>query len=697
MADPSRGPGHGHQPNGAVEVRDGDLDQGLAPVVEPHHPGEEGHQLLRRGRGQQLGEAAVAAGAHHAGGALHPVDQLAVEVANLQAQAALAEIPLIRFRGLIGGDVQDTLVHRGQGDEGLGPGLQVGDGHLDRHGPAGTDAGLDRQVHRQAPVLRVHPGPGEADGAPRHPAGREVHGPVEDRAHIGTGPPVGGDRQVQGGAAGRNSHGLHGDQPIVDHHHQGQPRLGRLVARTLTGFDMDPRPLTDPVGRLVERQLELVRGVRCLGGHVPAGLEAQAGGQQAIGGEAQPVGTPLDRGLDPPGGRGIQVEGAARHPLGPLDRLVVVAAAVLAVPLETGLDPLQGPGDPLCRAPRAVLAQSDDREAGAPALRGLALEKGADAQARLPVQDRQGEITLDRATTRIQDPDRQFCHQGPTGRGQLGQQDRHLDLARRVGRERVQWPLGGLRCVVAQPEAVAGPGGEPVGDLDQGLALDRQPGRGGAIEEARVDRQHGRGLGIEPLGGRREAEVQPLGQEVLHQEAGLAQRFALGVRVGQDAPGPAHGGPGQGDIRLVTAESLVLDQQALALHPIRAAHDQGQGHAGDGPGLGVAHQGREVDGLAGAVDTPLGDQEEVQRLGCRPALDTPVGQVEGGAAEVEETVVTVARLRRDHQRGIAPGATQEAGLEAGIAGGIGGRGPEHVVVTGDELELGLGHRRGGGE
>ena len=104
-----------------------------------------------------------------------------------------------------------------------------------------------------------------------------------------------------------------------------------------------------------------------------------------------------------------------------------------------------------------------------------------------------------------------------------------------------------------------------------------------------------------------------------------------------------------------------------------------------------------MDGLAGAVDAALGRDIDVERPGRRTAIDAAIGQVEGRAAEVDEGIVAVGGGRIDHLRGRAAVAAGEARVEADIAVRVGRRFAEHVVVDGDEAELGAGHRLGGRE
>ncbi len=210
MADPRRRPGHGHQLDGAVEVGRRKADPGLALGVQPQDAGVKGHQVLGRRRALQAHQAAIAAGTHHARRALHPVDELAVEVTDLHAQPPLAEIPGIRVRRGKAGQVEDAHIHRRQGDIGLLAGWQVGYRDLQIQGLTRRHRTQGRDRHLQPALPRGHPGPGQADGPPRHALGGQVHGPVEEGGDIGPGAPVGGHRELHGQALGGDLDLLHG-------------------------------------------------------------------------------------------------------------------------------------------------------------------------------------------------------------------------------------------------------------------------------------------------------------------------------------------------------------------------------------------------------------------------------------------------------------------------------------------------------
>jgi hypothetical protein len=78
---------------------------------------------LRRRRALQL-RAGVAAGPDLAARALHAVDELAIEIADLRRQPPLAEIVVIRRRRLVVGEVENADVNRGNHDLGVLAGIE---------------------------------------------------------------------------------------------------------------------------------------------------------------------------------------------------------------------------------------------------------------------------------------------------------------------------------------------------------------------------------------------------------------------------------------------------------------------------------------------------------------------------------------------------------------------------------------------
>ena len=109
-------------------------DLGGAVGLDGDDAGIERERLLRRRRALQLGCAGVAAGPDLAARALHAVDQLAVEIADLGGEPALAEIVVVGRRRLVVGEIEDADIDRGDDD----PRLLAG----------GEPADLDRDAQR---------------------------------------------------------------------------------------------------------------------------------------------------------------------------------------------------------------------------------------------------------------------------------------------------------------------------------------------------------------------------------------------------------------------------------------------------------------------------------------------------------------------------------------------------------------------
>ena len=119
VADAALRPGHRHHPYRAVEFGHVERHGRLAVGADLDDARVEGDQLLGRRRRGEPHRPAVAAGADLARHALHAVDQQAVEVADLHAELALAEIPVVRRRRLEAGEVEDADIDGGDGDVGL--------------------------------------------------------------------------------------------------------------------------------------------------------------------------------------------------------------------------------------------------------------------------------------------------------------------------------------------------------------------------------------------------------------------------------------------------------------------------------------------------------------------------------------------------------------------------------------------------
>src|SRR5690606_25694842 len=96
MADRFLRPGHGHDADRAVELGNVEVDSCLAIRVEADGAGEEGDELFDGRAAFSHKTAAIAARTDAAGCAERTVDQAAIEVAQLDAEPALAEEPAFR-------------------------------------------------------------------------------------------------------------------------------------------------------------------------------------------------------------------------------------------------------------------------------------------------------------------------------------------------------------------------------------------------------------------------------------------------------------------------------------------------------------------------------------------------------------------------------------------------------------------------
>ncbi|GMA77820.1 hypothetical protein GCM10025880_42370 [Methylorubrum aminovorans] len=110
----------------------------------------------------------------------------------------------------------------------------------------------------------------------------------------------------------------------------------------------------------------------------------------------------------------------------------------------------------------------------------------------------------------------------------------------------------------------------------------------------------------------------------------------------------------------------------------------------------IPQQRGELHRLAGAIDAALGKHIGLGPAGCRPPPHAAVGEIESAERQIEEAVI-VADLRHHEARRETALAAGEAGGEGGVALAVGLGGGEHVVVAGDEPDLGAGDRLGAGE
>ncbi len=157
--------------------------------------GIERERRLGRRAALQVRPPPIAAGADLAARALHAVDQLAVEIADLGRELALAEIIVVRRRRLVVGEIENADIDGGDDDARLLAGEPV---DLDRHAQRRVRPHELRQPACRAPAswplrsIENHCTPMARPGM-RSP---RVERTPQRRDHIGAVAPVASDRDA---------------------------------------------------------------------------------------------------------------------------------------------------------------------------------------------------------------------------------------------------------------------------------------------------------------------------------------------------------------------------------------------------------------------------------------------------------------------------------------------------------------------
>ena len=198
----------GHQAQLAFEVGDLDRDVGGAVRADGDRAGEQGDDLgALHGKAGAAGLAAIAAFVDVAGiGAA--VEEVAVIVADVQAEVELAVEERERVRRGVAGELQDAFVDRRQSDVGRVPLREAGEFYRDGDGLAGGDLGGGVDGDGQMMGGGVDADPGDAERAHGVERAALAEGTDHGDDDIGAGAPlrVGGD--VDGGTFLRDVHGL---------------------------------------------------------------------------------------------------------------------------------------------------------------------------------------------------------------------------------------------------------------------------------------------------------------------------------------------------------------------------------------------------------------------------------------------------------------------------------------------------------
>src|SRR5262249_6245874 len=116
-ADLVTAPRHGREPYRAIEIRQLKFDLRRAVATDLDDTGEESQRRLhRRTAHDRHAPRAIPTGAQGASLGAHTIDQPAIDIADLGAEPALPEEPILWLRGLEARQIEDADVGRRNGD-----------------------------------------------------------------------------------------------------------------------------------------------------------------------------------------------------------------------------------------------------------------------------------------------------------------------------------------------------------------------------------------------------------------------------------------------------------------------------------------------------------------------------------------------------------------------------------------------------
>ena len=216
-ADLVLGPGDGHHPRGAGKIRYVEKNLGGAVGLDGDDAGIERERLLRGRRALQLASAGVAAGPDLAACALHAVDQLPVEVADIGGEPALTEIIVVRRWRLVIGQVENADIDRGNDDPCFLAGGEAADLHRDAQRAVGPQQVRQGHFERKRARLAIDRKPLHADGAAGHALRPCIERPPKRGDDIGAAAPVVADRNAQPRRTGRHVLCDRRNQAVADH------------------------------------------------------------------------------------------------------------------------------------------------------------------------------------------------------------------------------------------------------------------------------------------------------------------------------------------------------------------------------------------------------------------------------------------------------------------------------------------------
>src|SRR6202011_132097 len=102
----------------------------------------------------------------------------------------------------------------------------------------------------------------------------------------------------------------------------------------------------------------------------------------------------------------------------------------------------------------------------------------------------------------------------------------------------------------------------------------------------------------------------------------------------------------QGKALSIRTQRVTCGLPLLDFDPVRPQQSQSDRQTRNRIGLVVAHQGDQLDRLAGPVDAAIGVEEGVDGTRLRAAADAAVAQIESSAANLEKVEVAVGTVGR---------------------------------------------------
>jgi hypothetical protein len=134
------------------------------------------------------------------------------------------------------------------------------------------------------------------------------------------------------------------------------------------------------------------------------------------------------------------------------------------------------------------------------------------------------------------------------------------------------------------------------------------------------------------------------------------------------------------------ARARVFGEGARILQPVRAVQDRGKRQAVDRRGVGVPAEGSRVDRLAGAIGAPVGGQKDIHRRRGFAAFDTPVGQIELGVSQRQESQIGIGIPKDDKRGGLGACPAGKARVEAGVSLIVGRRRGKHGIGAAEKFD-----------